>query len=418
MLAVILAAALAAPNIVLISVDTLRPDHLGFYGHPFATSPHLDRLAANSLVFDDAICEVPLTGPSFGAMMTSRYPRATGVTRNGIRMPEGVPTVAEILSTAGYETMCVTSNWTLKAKLSGLDRGFDSYDDEFRKKRWVVLKDERDAGEVTDLAIARFAARDAARPFFGWFHYSDPHAPYRSQEGFQVSTEADYDGDPGAKEKVQYDSEIAYADAEIHRLIEALPKENTVIVFIGDHGESLHEHEYLGHGRRLYQTGLRIPFFIHAPGVAPGRNNAPVRGLDLAPTILGLAGVEAAPEMRGANLMRGLPHADRVRVVEAYGGAVLNLPGAKVWMTKAGPELQSVIRGGWKLIRQGGASELYYLPDDPQEAHNLAGKTPERLASLESSIAGWAALVVSGNAVDADLSAEDVEALESLGYVK
>jgi arylsulfatase A-like enzyme len=418
MLAVILAAALSSPNIVLISVDTLRPDHLGFYGHPFSTSPHLDRLAANALVFDDMICEVPLTGPSLCAMMTSRFPRSTGVTRNGIRLPHDVPTVAELLSAAGYETMCVTSNWTLKSRLSGLDRGFEKYDDEFRKKRWVMLKDERDAGEVTDLAVAQLAAHTAGRPFFAWFHYSDPHAPYRLHESFQVSVEADYEGDPGAKEKVRYDSEIAYADAEIQRLIEVLPAENTVIVFIGDHGESLREHGYLGHGRRVYQSGLRIPFFIHGPGVAPGRNNAPARGIDLAPTLLGLAGLEAGPGMQGATLTRALPAADRVRVVETYGGAVLNVPGAKEWMTKAGPELQCAVRGGWKLIREGGRTELYYLPDDPREEHNLAGKAPDRLASLELSITGWTASIVSGKSIDANLSAEDVDALNSLGYVK
>ena len=122
MLPLLIASIFSAPNVILISMDTLRAENLGCYGYGSPTSPHIDALAARSVVFDDVVCEVPLTGPSFCAMLTSRYPRGTGVTRNGIPLPEGVPTVAEIFSGAGYETMCVTSNWTLKGKLSGLDR--------------------------------------------------------------------------------------------------------------------------------------------------------------------------------------------------------------------------------------------------------------------------------------------------------
>lgn len=418
MIALLLTAAtMSAPNIVLISVDTLRADHLGFYGHSHPTSPNLDRLAESSLVFSDMICEVPLTAPSFAAMMTSQYPRATGVTRNGIRLPDSVPTVAEMLSAAGYETMCVTSNWTLKSRLSGLDRGFGNYDDGFKKKRWLILKSEREATEVTDLAIAQLAARDAAKPFFAWFHYSDPHAPYKLHPEFAVSTESAYAGDPGAKEKVRYDSEIRYADTEIQRLLDVLPKENTAVVFIGDHGESLREHGYLGHGRRMYQNGLRIPFFIHGPGIAPGRSKAPVRGIDLGPTLLDLAGLTPAEGMLGLRLTRALPDPDRVRIVETYGGAVLNVPGAKELMTASGPELQSAISGGWKLITEGGEPELYYLPNDPNEQFNLATRSPDRLSSLTEKIAQWSKTISNNKATAATLSDEDIEALKSLGYV-
>ncbi len=416
-LIVAMAATLSAPNVVLISVDTLRADHLGFYGHPADTSPNLDRLADNALVFSDMICEVPLTAPSFAAMMTSAYPRATGVTRNGIQLPENIPTVAELFSGAGYETMCVTSNWTLKSRLSGLDRGFANYDDGFKKKRWLILKSEREATEVTDLALAQLAARDATKPFFAWFHYSDPHAPYKLHPEFQVSTEEDYAGDPGAKEKVRYDSEIRYADSEIQRLLDGLPAENTYIVFIGDHGESLREHGYLGHGRRMYQNGLRIPFFIHGPTIAPGRTKAPVRGIDLAPTLLDLAGLAPAEGMQGLALTKDLPGTDRVRIVETYGGAVLNIPGAKELMTASGPEMQTAISGGWKLITEETGPELYYLPNDPDEKFNLATDSPDRLTALKEKIAQWSKTVSSNRAADAPLSNEDIDALKSLGYV-
>jgi arylsulfatase A-like enzyme len=350
-------------------------------------------------------------------MMTSQYPRATGVTRNGIQLPDDIPTVAELFSTAGYQTMCVTSNWTLKSRLSGLDRGFAAYDDGFHKKRWLILKSEREATEVTDLAVAMLASRDAAKPLFAWFHYSDPHAPYKLHKEFQVSTEEDYAGDPGAKEKMRYDSEIRYADTEIQRLLDVLPRENTFIVFVGDHGESLREHGYLGHGRRMYQNGLRIPFFIHGPGVSAARTKSPVRGIDLGPTLLELAGLAPHERMQGLALAKAQPGADRVRVVETYGGAVLNVPGAKELMAEAGPQLQSAIAGGWKLITEGTIEELYYLPDDPNEERNLASRTPDRLAALEAKIKSWAETVKTSAAHDTDLSSEDMEALKSLGYV-
>jgi arylsulfatase A-like enzyme len=417
MIALVLAASLSAPNVILISVDTLRADHLGFYGHTVATSPNLDRLAKESLVFDDMVCEVPLTGPSFTAMMTSRFPRSTGVTRNGIRLPEDVPTTAERFAAAGYETICVTSNWTLKSKLSGLDRGFGVYDDGFRKRRWVVLKSERDAKDVTDIAVEQLQARDNARPLFAWFHYSDPHAPYKYHDAFKVSTPEDYPDDPGAEEKARYDSEIAYTDAQIQRLVSALPMGETYIVFVGDHGESLREHDYLGHGRRMYQNNLHIPLFIHGPGLAPGRTSAPARGIDLGPTLLSLAGLDPVDGMIGQALLRTDIDPDRLRVVETYGGAVLNLPGAREIMESMGPELQAVVVDGWKLIEGNDDVELYYLPEDPGELNNLAGADRDRVARLKKVIASWADAVTPSESEEADLDEEDIEALRSLGYV-
>ena len=159
-------AADAAPNVVLLSVDTLRADRLGAYGYPLPTSPQLDAFAAAALLFEDAVCEVPLTGPSMGSMLSSRFPRMTGTTRNGLRMPSSVPLVQEQFQAAGYHTFCVQSNWTLKDKLSGLARGFDVYDDGFRKKRWGFMKAERDGDEVTRLALEYLESRPGDQPFF------------------------------------------------------------------------------------------------------------------------------------------------------------------------------------------------------------------------------------------------------------
>lgn len=418
MIAFILAATLSAPNVILISVDTLRADHLGFYGHHVPTSPNLDRLAAQSMIFDDMVCEVPLTGPSFAAMMTSRFPRATGVTRNGIRLAEDVPTTAELFAAAGYDTICVTSNWTLKSKLSGLDRGFATYDDGFKKRRWLILKSERDAEDVTDAALDYLQQRDGSRPLLAWFHYSDPHAPYKYRDGFEVASPEDFPDDPGADEKARYDSEIAYTDAQIQRVLDALPDEDTYVVFVGDHGESLREHGYLGHGRRMYQNNMRVPLFIHGPSVQPGRTSAPARGIDIGPTLLRLAGIDLDSGMVGEPLIRNEIDPERLRVVETYGGAVLNLPGAKEIMESMGPELQAVVYEGWKLIESGHEVELYYLPDDPDELNDLADTDVERVAQLRQLIASWSETVETGVSEEAELNEADVEALRSLGYVE
>ncbi len=417
MLPLVLASLLSAPNVVLISVDTLRPDHLGCYGYAHPTSPNLDRLAEASLVFDDMICEVPLTGPSFCAMMTSRFPRETGVTRNGIRLPEDVPTVAESFSAAGYETICVTSNWTLKGKLSGLDRGFGEYDDRFSKKRWGIIKSERGAEEVTALALKLLEARDQERPLFAWFHYSDPHAPYELHKGFEVTDPDDLPNDRRGRVTVKYDSEIAYVDSSIADVLAALPTENTYVVFVGDHGESLWEHDYLGHGRRIYQEGLRIPFMISGPGIQPGRSDARTRGIDVGPTLLGLASLEAAPGMYGVDVLGEDIPETRVRVIETYRGAVLNVPGVKEIMSNMGPQLQGILIDGWKLVTNGKRSQLYHLERDPGELENIAHLHPELVAAFTKQIRDWNDAVANRYSDEAELSEDDVEALKSLGYI-
>lgn len=420
MISVLVAAALlgAAPNVVFLSVDTLRADHLGCYGYPHSTSPTIDALAAQGLLFEDVLAEVPLTNPSFGAMMTSRYPRMTGVTRNGLPMPESVPKVAELFRAAGYQTMCVQSNWTLKSKLSGLHRGFDIYDDHFHTRRWGIIKSERYADEVTDIAVKLVRARDAKRPTFLWVHYSDPHAPYRRHRGFEPS-EAAYPGHNKVdRVRRSYDSEIAYMDSHIARFLAALPKENTFIVFVADHGESLFEHDYLGHGRRIYQTCVRVPLIVHGPGIAPGRSGRPGRLLDIGPTLLALAGLELAPGMLGHNLLAPDAAPPNARFLETYGGAVPNFPGAKALMADQKPIRRGVVQEGWKLILGGEGPELFNLRDDPMESKNLSESMPDKAAQLGALLQQFEENVKSRQREQAPLDEQDIEALKSLGYIQ
>ena len=413
----LLTAADAPPNVVLLSVDTLRADRLGCYGYALDTSPNLDALAEKSLLFEDCVCEVPLTSPSMVSMLCSRYPRMTGVTRNGLPLPRGVPTVPERFKQAGYQTFCVQSNWTLKDKLSGLARGFDIYDDGFNKKRWGFIKAERDADEVTARALRLLDKRDKDKPFFAWFHYTDPHAPYNMHKKHNPSGKRAWLLKNVEKVRVKYDSEVAFTDAWIGPLLEALP-ENTALLFVGDHGESLYEHGYLGHGRRIYQHEMRIPLFIHAPNVKPGRSKAPARGIDIGPTLLGLAGIAPVAGMLGTDLLAAPPAPDRVRVVETYGGAVPKLPGAKTLMADAPPMRQGVLLEGWKLIINGRKRELYDLSTDPDELENLAAGDKERVAALEALIKAWDEATGHGDVLEEHLSAEDRRALDALGYLE
>jgi len=346
---------------------------LGCYGYPAPTSPHIDALADTALRFDDLICEVPLTAPSFGTMFTGRHARSIGMTRNGLRLREDVPTVAEALQAAGYHTVAVQSNWTAKAHLSGLDRGFDVYDDDFREGRWGPLKSERAGAAVTDRALALLAARPADKPIFAWFHYSDPHAPYVLHPDHTPSGTPKRFTRRARRVGQHYDSEVAYMDAMIGRVLAALPAGATV-VFLGDHGESLYEHDYLGHGRKLYHNTLRVP--------------------------------------------RTPPPPDRARIAEAYRGAVPNLPfGLRGWMADRGPIKQALVHDGWKLIATGKRNELYHLGDDPGELRNLQVRERDRVAALRALLAAWDQATERQENADQPLDDADLEALRSLGYL-
>ena len=408
----------AAPNVVFLSVDTLRADHLGCYGYPEATSPNIDVFAENALVFEDCVCEVPLTAPSFGSMLTSLYPRMTGTTRNGLRMPAHVPFVAEVFREAGYQTFCVQSNWTLKARILGIDRGFDVYDDNFHQKRWGFVKPERYADEVTAIALEQLDAVDPERPFFCWVHYSDPHAPYRFHRKFKPSGAPSFWHDNRAKAVAKYDSEVAFTDHHLGRFLDAVPREDTYILFVADHGESLYEHDYLGHGRRIYQAGVRIPLIIAGPDIKPGRTEVAVRAIDIGPTLLALACLSPKPGMLGVNVLSDAAPSPRPRVIETYGGAIPQLPGAKALMADRPPQRQGVLLDGWKLILdENRRPELFHIPDDPMEETDLAGEMPKRVAELRTFVQEWDERYRRAAGAEAALSDDDRDALKSLGYL-
>ena len=415
----LLLSSLAAPNVVLITVDTLRADHLGVYGFERNTTPNLDRLAAGSLLFEDMICEQPQTGPSLIAMHCSRVPRLTGAIRNGVPLPPGTPTAAMLFADAGYDTAAIVSNWNLKPNLSGLNPGFAHYDADFGKGRFGRERHEMTAEVVTDRALAWLAARDAAKPMFFWVHYMDPHAPYLSKRGFEEQLGHDSTTnkrtDPPEE---RYQTEVAFVDQQIQRLLAALPKEDTYIVFTADHGESLGEHSEWGHTRYLYQTTMHIPLFIHGPGIEAGRSKAPVRGIDIGPTVLGLAGLTPPTSMLGMDLQKQLPEPATPRIFETYGGEVPRGENVRETLANRPPQRQSTIQDGWKLIVNDEKSiELYNLAEDPAEERNIAGDFPEKRDALHQQIKTWHETTPRNQSTAKDLSEADLQRLEANGYL-
>lgn len=407
------------PNILFLSVDTLRANHLSCYGYPYPTSPNIDKLAEKGLVFDNCITEIPLTCPSFSAMFTSKFPRTIGVTRNGLGISKDDISITELFKEKGYFTFCVQSNWTLKAKLSRLNKGFDIYDDNFHDKRWGIFSSERLADDVTGRSIEILKSLPQDKPFFGWVHYSDPHAPYHFRKEYNVHKQEMNIKDKKIYKIVKsYDAEIRFTDEQIALLLKHLP-ENTIIVFIADHGESLYEHNYLGHGRKLYQNEIKIPFIIVSPNIQPGRINIPVRGIDVGPTILGLAHIKKHKSMLGLDVLNESVNEQRMRVIETYGGAVPKIPILRFFMRKANPIMQSVIYGDWKLIIKDNQKELYNISEDPDEIKNLAKKYPQKVSEFQNIINKWSKNTPTNyKKEEKPLSQEDFEVLRSMGYLE
>ncbi|MDX9975592.1 MAG: sulfatase-like hydrolase/transferase, partial [FCB group bacterium] len=214
----------------------------------------------------------------------------------------------------------------------------------------------------------------------------------------------------------RYDSEVAYADHYIGKLLDALPKENAFVIFCADHGESLYEHDYVGHGRRIYQTCMHVPLILRGPSITPGRDSTPARLLDVMPTLLAATGLPAVTGMFGRNLLAP-QSTPQPRFIETYGGAVPHLPGAKAIMADRPPMRQGVVLDGWKLILNGRHAELYRLPDDPMEKKDLAEQNPGKVEELTKLVNEFDSRIGKNSAEQAPLTPDDIEALKSLGYV-
>ncbi len=416
------------PNVLLVTVDTLRADRLSCYGYRRPTTPNVDRLLARGVRFAAARTVEPLTNPALASLLTSRYPHETGATRNGLRLRPGLPSLSKALGERGFATAAFVGNWTLRDDISGLGEHFATYRMIASRKRWLVMKSEATGDDLTAAALAWLATLRGGsreRPFLLWVHYVEPHAPYRTQSAFAGPLGYGSKRELGPGER--YDTEIAFADHAIGDLLAGVarlaPGEDTLIAFAGDHGESLGEHGYWGHGRHLYENNLRVPMGIVWEGkLAPAVIGAQASLLDLAPTIFGLIGYPALSEPRGFDwtpvLRDQAPPPVRASYFQAHKGAVQSVEDLSRARRRGLLEVAILLGGRKETLRlRGDERALVDLRLDPEEQHNLVSRRSSPSADLQR----WERLVEQG-LVSADglppptLDDETEEQLRALGY--
>jgi arylsulfatase A-like enzyme/Tfp pilus assembly protein PilF len=388
------------PNVLLVTLDTTRADHLGCYGAGFAATLNLDALASAGVRFDEAISPAPLTLPSHASLFTGLIPRRHGVRDNTLhRLGKDPAVLAEVLRSHGYETAAFVSSVVLD-RVTGIDRGFEGYDDTVRiGVREAFDYRERAAAQTNEAALAGLGELD--EPFLLWVHYFDPHLPYVPPEPFR-SRFVDR----------PYDGEVAYMDEQFGELLGAVRRKSSslVVIVAGDHGESLGDHGELSHGVFIYQSTQRIPLLIAGPGVPKGRVVRERVGLvDVTPTLLDLLGLPALPDIDGvslAPLMRGEDAPARDYELESFYATH-----AYGWVPP-----RALVRGDEKFILLP-RTELYRLDQDPAEKKNLAAARPRRASELEEALS---ALIAGDEGVSPAEDPELVEQqrrLESIGYV-
>ena len=367
------------PNVLLVTIDTLRADHVGAWGYPGAHTPTLDGLARSGVRFADATAHAPLTYPSHAAILTGRYPASLGIRLNGMDpLPERVATIATRFKEQGYRTGAVVASVIL-SRAAGLNGGFDDYDDAVPQKagETVALADlQRPAGSVTTAAIDWLGgtAASARRPWFLWVHYYDPHLPYNAPAKYTALTQ----GHP-------YDAEVAFADAELGRLLQKIDLATTIVVVTADHGESLGDHGEPDHGFFLYDATLHVPLIVAGKGVQPRVVSEQVRSIDVTPTLLALAGLPPLAGAQGDSLVGLLNGTARKDVPLSLGES--QYPRLHFGWS----ELRSARVGEWKYVAAP-EPELYDLRTDPKELRNVvrdrqtvAGRLAAELSKVLSS---------------------------------
>jgi arylsulfatase A-like enzyme/Tfp pilus assembly protein PilF len=406
-----------ARNLVLISIDTLRADHVGAYGWSRAQTATLDGLAKNGALFERAYAAAPITLPSHATLFTGRYPPGHGARDNGLRVSQEVPTIATELHARGFATAAFVAAFPLDHQF-GLNRGFDVYGDRLPRAADGRPANERPAADVVNDAIAWLrtpgpkgpglqpkgsgpqgvssaASPQSPAPFFLWVHLFEPHAPY---------------GDPSSSRPAldRYDEEIATADREAGRLITALGSTaaNTLIVAAGDHGEAFGEHGEYAHSIFVYDTTLRVPLLMAGPGIPAGTRVADAVTLaDVAPTVMRILGAPMA-NVDGIDVTPAFAHTPlQEREIYAESFAPLVEFG---WAP-----LRAVRSGGWKLIAAP-KPELFDGQADAGERNNAIASQPDVARRLQARVDRYSTDSLSATAAPA--GGEAAQRLRALGY--
>jgi len=400
---------LRRPNLLLITIDTLRADHVGAYGATTGATPALDALAASGARFDQVQTAVPLTGPSHATILTGQYPPAHGVRGNVVfELGSKYPTLAALLKRQGFRTAAFVGAYPVAAAF-GFGQGFDTFNEDFHETSPGEQGAERPANEVADSALRWLESADAAaasrsHSFFAWLHFYDPHAPYAPPAQYRNRFADNL-----------YDGEIAFADAQVGRVLDWLRSSghdaDTFVVLLADHGEGLGDHHELMHAVLVYQSTMRIPLIMSGPGiprgvVVPQR----VATIDVLPTVMGLLGFGVDPALLGRDL-RPLMAARRAPSDPLYGESLFGRLNCH-WAS-----LRSWVKDDWKLI-VGSQPELYNLAQDPQENNDLARAEPERVTRMTEELQRALQRIAPGGdrAQPNPATPEQEERLRSLGY--
>ena len=423
-----------APNVVLISVDSLRADHLGAYGYERDTSPNLDRLAADGVVFDAAYSTTSWTLPSHLSMLTGLYPEVHGIQRGKRRLSEDFVLLPEVLQGAGYTTAALVVAPYLNRRF-GINQGWDDYDDYTFRYRSTPSAHHGVKAPREHERLLELVDQIASQSFFLFLHYWDVHYDYTPPPPWDRAFDPTYDGDLDGRDffdnpevhagmdrrdlewiESLYDGEIAFTDHYLGLFLDDLERrglyDDTLIIFTADHGDEFFDHGNKGHRANLYNETLRVPLVIKFPGGrwSGTRSAEPVGLVDLFPTILDVTAVESPVRSNGRSLAsrpsRSAGQDSRPLFADLHG------------VRKA------VILDGWKLIvspeETEPSPELYDLREDPEEKRDLYDREPQRAAELRRALDRWLLLASEWEAAaptEVEYDAETVELLESLGYV-
>lgn len=409
------------PHIVLITLDTVRADHLGCYDGAAGETPGVDRLAEGGTLFERAVSVSGLTPTSHATILTGRFQYEHGLrvlaAEGGYRIDEDVPTLASVLSDAGYRTAAIHSAFPVSATF-GFDRGFDHFDSfdaelvavgDTGKVGWDIQTFQRRSDETTDRALAWLEGaltEDGETPIFLWLHYWDPHDPVLTPPAaeFQRLFGAEPVGDLRDSDARKYAAEVRWQDGQLGRLFRGFEAmgvlEDGIVALTADHGQGLSDgvryHGWPAH-RMLYREQVHVPLILHGPGIPAGQRIASqVRTADIAPTLLDLIGVDVAdalgPHIAGSSLVplfgKGAEASDRVAYGEQVSGYDDN-----AGMRRRRPDaafLYMVSDGEWKLIYRPHMpenSELFHVSVDPDERENVREDHPEVYLELMQDLA-------------------------------
>ena len=447
------------PDVVLITIDTLHYAALGAYGNSLVQTPFIDSLALRSVQFPRGYAPIPTTGPSHTTLLTGRSPASHRVFRNAIRYSGNFKTLARVFHDMNYRTAAFVSGYSLTAKVSGLDSGFDFYDDS-----WSESQLERDGSDAVDACISWLDTSDRTKPFFLWIHLFDPHSPYQEREPFirtirnmpargnpeenssdetaeryarhvedarknkdfmvlvrnPMTTEADQESVD--RHWTAYLSEVSYVDSVLARLKRYLQQTNhwerSLVMLTADHGEGFDHDYFFAHGDRLWESAVKVPWILKTPlSSKPTLARSVMRHEDLFPTCMSIAGFDLP--------VPGLEGVDLKTIME------LNLVGVTSSWTACAPPLPrknfsqglvvSIYNHHFKLIRTLGRAEeeLFHLTDDPGETTDVSVQYPKMKERLSTTLDKIIARSGYPRAVDFDpAEIKEEEKLRSLGYIQ